>query len=64
MMAVVTDTKVAVSMYKASVSYYLAHVISATDYYAFGSPVPGRSFNLEAYRYGFNGMELDDEMYS
>jgi RHS repeat-associated protein len=62
MMAVVTDTKVAVRMDNASVSYYLAHVISATDYYAFGSPVPGRSFNLTAYRYGFNGMELDNEI--
>jgi RHS repeat-associated protein len=61
-MAVVTDTKVAVSMDNASVSYYLAHVISATDYYAYGSPVPGRSFNLTAYRYGFNGMELDNEI--
>jgi RHS repeat-associated protein len=40
----------------------VANVIFATDYYAFGSPVPGRSFNLTAYRYGFNGMELDNEI--
>jgi RHS repeat-associated protein len=62
MMAVVTDTKVAVSMDNASVSYYLVHVISATDYYAFGSPVPGRSFAIGSYRFGFQGMEKDNEV--
>jgi RHS repeat-associated protein len=61
-MAVVTDTKVAVRMDNANVSYYLAHVISATDYYAFGSPVPGRSFAIGSYRFGFQGMEKDNEI--
>ncbi len=32
------------------------------DYYAFGMPMPGRSFSSDQYRYGFNGMEKDDEM--
>jgi RHS repeat-associated protein len=32
------------------------------DYYAFGMPMPGRSFSTDKYRYGFNGMEKDDEI--
>ncbi|MBD78742.1 MAG: hypothetical protein CL840_07470 [Crocinitomicaceae bacterium] len=39
----------------------LAEVISHTDYYPFGMPMPGRNGNLSAYRYGFNGMEKDNE---
>lgn len=33
-----------------------------TDYYAFGSPMPGRNFNSPNYRYGFNGKEKDSEI--
>jgi len=29
------------------------------DYYPFGMPMPGRSFNSSEYRYGFNGFETD-----
>lgn len=32
------------------------------DYGAFGSEIPGRSYNSPDYRYGFNGMEKDDEV--
>ena len=32
------------------------------DYYAFGMVMPGRSFNSNSYRYGFNGMENDNEV--
>ncbi len=32
------------------------------DYYAFGSPLPGRQFTSANYRYGFNGKEKDDEI--
>jgi RHS repeat-associated protein len=32
------------------------------EYYAGGSIMPGRSFNSSEYRYGFNGMEKDDEV--
>ena len=32
------------------------------DYYPFGMPMPGRTFSSDQYRYGFNGMEKDDEM--
>jgi RHS repeat-associated protein len=44
------------------VDYYMADVISANDYYAFGAPMPGRSFNSTDYKYGFNGKEKDDEI--
>jgi hypothetical protein len=32
------------------------------NYTTFGSPMPGRQFNANAYKYGFNGMEKDDEV--
>jgi RHS repeat-associated protein len=35
---------------------------SRADYYAFGSLLPGRNYSSDAYRFGFNGMEKDDEM--
>ena len=39
-----------------------ADVVSATDYYPFGMQMPGRSFSSNAYRYGFQGQEKDDEI--
>ena len=41
---------------------YIAEVVSMTDYYAFGSIMPKRNDNSDKYRYGFNGMEKDDEV--
>jgi len=40
----------------------MADIVSATDYYPFGSPMPGRSFQSGGYRYGFNGKENDNEV--
>jgi RHS repeat-associated protein len=40
-----------------------ANVISAHDYYPFGLEMAGRSYEDESYRYGFNGMEKDNEIY-
>jgi RHS repeat-associated protein len=41
-----------------------ADVVSAQDYYAGGSLMPGRSFSLNgsSYKYGFNGKENDNEV--
>jgi len=39
-------------------------VTSWTDYYAFGAIQPGRNASTPNYRYGFNGMEKDDELKS
>ena len=41
---------------------WVADVLSAQDYYAFGMLQPGRTFSGGDYRYGFNGMEKDDEI--
>lgn len=42
-----------------------AKIVAATDYYAFGSEMPGRTYSgggqEGAYRYGFNGKEKDTE---
>lgn len=46
---------------------YAPDVVSAQDYYPFGMLMPGRqyanvSFTNSDYRFGFNGMERDDEV--
>ncbi len=42
--------------------YFVADLLSATDYFAFGAPMPGRQFNNGNYRYGLNGKENDNEV--
>jgi hypothetical protein len=37
-------------------------VLSAQDDYPFGSLMPGRSYNANGYRFGFNGQKKDDEV--
>ena len=44
------------------ISYYQAEVISYSDYYPFGMLMPNRHGQDDDYRYGFNGMEKDDEV--
>ncbi len=44
------------------VSYYMAEVKSATDYYPFGMGMVGRKWESGGYRYGFNGKENDNEV--
>jgi RHS repeat-associated protein len=44
-----------------TVEYYTADIISATDYYPFGFAMDKRNFSSSEYRFGFNGMEKDDE---
>lgn len=41
---------------------FMADVVSYSDYYPFGMQVPNRFYNSADYRYGFNGMEKDDEI--
>ena len=43
------------------ITNYAPDIISSTDYYAFGSIMPGRNFTSSSYRYGFNGKEKDPE---
>ena len=53
--AVVTDRKVYVS------GTYTAVVVSNSDYYPFGMEMPDRHMNEDQYRFGYNGMEMDNE---
>ncbi|MGP8217452.1 MAG: RHS repeat-associated core domain-containing protein [Bacteroidia bacterium] len=46
-----------------SIDHYEADVISSNDYYPFGMLQPARTFNASKYRYGFNKMEKDNEVY-
>lgn len=43
-------------------SYFLAKLALCSDYYPFGSLMPGRYSGGSDYRYGFNGQEMDDEV--
>jgi RHS repeat-associated protein len=37
-------------------------VLKYKDYYPFGAPMPGRSFNSSEYRFGFNSQEKENEI--
>ena len=43
------------------IDHYTAVILSAQDFFSFGSNMPGRSFNQNSYKYGFNGKENDKE---
>lgn len=60
----ITDKKIPIASVSlpTSIGYYVADMISASDYYAFGSELPGRRYNASKYRYGFNGKENDDDV--
>ena len=59
----VSDKKIPVDLdYDGTIDYYVADITSATDYYPFGSPMDGRAFSGDNYRFGFNGQEKDDEV--
>ncbi|MCK6612158.1 MAG: RHS repeat-associated core domain-containing protein, partial [Bacteroidia bacterium] len=61
-LTVVTDKKMPVCS-GTSVSYFIADVVSATDYSPFGAPLAERTWQGGEYRYGFNGKEKDNETY-
>jgi hypothetical protein len=41
---------------------FLVGILSFSDYYPFGMQMVGRNGSTNSYRYGFNGMEKDDEV--
>lgn len=55
-MAVVTDRKVNTADGAG------AEMVAASNYYPYGMEMPGRSFGNEEYRYGFHGMESEDDI--
>ena len=59
---VVTDRKIPEPDTGTGVEYFTANVVSWNDYYPFGMLMPGRNGSTGDYRYGFNGMEKDDEV--
>ncbi|GAB5539518.1 MAG: hypothetical protein Salg2KO_16210 [Salibacteraceae bacterium] len=40
---------------------YIADVKSLSDYYPYGMPMVGRNQDISSYRFGMNGMEMDNE---
>ncbi|GAL87795.1 RHS repeat-associated core domain-containing protein [Sporocytophaga myxococcoides] len=61
-LAVFTDRKIPVAS-GTNVLSYTADITSTSDYYAFGSQMPGRKYTKTNYRYGFNGKEKDSEFH-
>lgn len=61
-LSVLSDKKSGVISGGSDVAYYEPEVLSQSDYYSFGMLQPGRGFSLQAYRYGFNGKENDNEI--
>ena len=66
MLVTISDKKIAVASTTNPnlIAYYTADVVTANDYYPFGSQMPGRKFSQpnSSYRYGFNGKEKDNEV--
>ena len=64
-LATISDKRYGVSADDSTVTYYNPEVVSANDYYPFGSLQPGRTYNepnTGRYRYGFNGKETDNDV--
>lgn len=62
-LATVSDKKIGIDINSDGViDTYEADITTATDYFPFGSQVPGRTFSSGKYRYGFNGKENDNEL--
>ena len=60
-LATITDRKIPHNN-NGTIDFYTADISSATDLYPFGMEMPGRSFNLTASKYGFNGKLKDNEI--
>jgi RHS repeat-associated protein len=56
--AVITDRKT----WNATGVYFEAVSLMKCDYYPFGMEMPGRKITTSNYRYGYNGMEKDDQI--
>jgi RHS repeat-associated protein len=63
-LTVITDKKIPVENINITgeVEYFIVEILSATDYSPFGVLLQNRNFTGEKYRYGFNGMEKDNEL--
>ncbi|MEM7039079.1 MAG: RHS repeat-associated core domain-containing protein, partial [Bacteroidota bacterium] len=61
-LTVITDAKIPGPVQGTTADYFLPEVVASNDYYPFGMTMDGRSSVSDNYRYGFNGMEKDDEV--
>jgi hypothetical protein len=61
-MSTISDRKQGIKPFNNQYSYYHPIIKSATDYYAFGSPIEDRMYQADGYRYGFGGHEKNDEI--
>src|SRR5690554_3277453 len=59
---VVSDRKLPVNDGNGNIDFFLADVVSYSDYYPYGMQMPGRNGSTGDYRYGFQGQEKDDEV--
>jgi RHS repeat-associated protein len=61
-LASVSDKKIAMDPGSTGlIEFYLPGIVSVSDYYPFGSPMPGRQYSSNSYRYGYMNKEKDDE---
>ena len=63
-LSVISDNKIGVDNVGSDLiaDIYEPLVISESDYYPFGMAMKERSFSNEEYRFGFNGMEKDNDL--
>jgi RHS repeat-associated protein len=63
-MLTITDKRLQHTTNNTAIDYFTADVATAQDYYAFGSQMPGQTYNFTGnnYRYGFNGKENDNDV--
>lgn len=61
-LATISDCKNRTDLGLTSGGFYKSHALAYSDYYPFGMQMPDRNFNIEIYRYGFQGEEKDDEI--
>jgi hypothetical protein len=62
-LTVISDRKIPHYDGTENIDYYTADIISSTDYYPFGMPMPERNYTGgENYRFGFNGQEKIPEL--
>jgi RHS repeat-associated protein len=59
--ATITDRKIPV-LGNGVVTHYEAQQVNTSGYYPFGALMPGFGSQSEAYRFGFSGLERDDEL--
>ncbi len=59
--ATITDRKTPV-VENGAVTHYQANTVNTTGYYPFGMLMPGRLTQTQAYRFGYSGLERDDDI--